>query len=205
MVLNSKSIYSFDDCSILNLCEIPIPPSHQFLFSNRQKITTQNYEKLNSLLKALRDDEIKPYKFIPSNNLSRNLFQAAVQLMEDNSLNVNFLPDTFSKETIDHLNSFYSFIQDDFEDITKSDDFISIKLFFQNNERTLRKSRRPEYTNIPEDDDCMILAGLYEYQIGNDGEKHLISADEHFWGYDDLIKVNYGIIIVKEYQSHRII
>ncbi|MBW2976003.1 hypothetical protein KY347_01000 [Candidatus Woesearchaeota archaeon] len=204
MALGESNIYSFDDCCILNLCEIPIPPSHHFLTQNKDRICTKNNKKLKALLNALNDKRIYPYKFVPSHNFERKLFEVAETLIEDNNINVNFLPDTFRKETIDHLKFFYESLED-FKDIKKSENFSSVKSFFQANARPLKKSQKPKYSNIPEDDDCMILAGLAEHTSNGDVKKYLITSDEHFWGYRDLIDSKYNILIVEEWLCHKLI
>jgi hypothetical protein len=85
-------------------------------------------------------------------------------------------------------------------EIPKAKDFKHIKDFFKKNERPLKKARQARYTNIPEDDDCQILAGLIGFPAS--GTKFLVSQDEHFWGYADLILGEYGIQVVKEWECH---
>ncbi|MFP4190138.1 MAG: hypothetical protein ACLFSL_03820, partial [Candidatus Woesearchaeota archaeon] len=107
-------------------------------------------------------------------------------------------------DIISQVDTFMEEIRTGFKEIRKSNDYDDIKTFFQENERDLAKSaRNPErYSNIPEDDDCSILAALRD--LSTDKEKLLISADEHFWGYDDIILYTHNIKIVKESNCHTI-
>lgn len=128
MALPESNLYSFDDCSILNLCEIYIPKSHQFLVNNKERIYCNNYNKLNSLLQWLRVKCISPYKFIPSENFEKNLFRVAEELLEHNQINITFFGDVFRKEIIEQLKSFYKKLVD-FRDIQKTDKFFHVKDF----------------------------------------------------------------------------
>lgn len=53
---------------------------------------------------------------------------------------------------------------------------------------------------MPQDDDLKIIAGYFKYDC--DENKYLISEDEHFWGYADLILKNFNIYVVKEWECH---
>lgn len=77
-------------------------------------------------------------------------------------------------------------------------DIASIKLFFIRHERKLKKER-----NLPEDDDLEIIAGYVGYDCS--GEKHLISQDEHFWRYKDLISNEFRIIVTEEWNCDKLL
>ena len=49
----------------------------------------------------------------------------------------------------------------------------------------------------------MIISAYSDYDC--EGIKYFISEDEHFWGYDDLIKEEYDIDVVKEWECRRLI
>lgn len=204
MSIKENNIYSFDDCCILNLCKVPVPPSYRHLIGDKDKICSKNREKIRLLIDSLEKKEMYPFRFVPSNNLERNLLKVAENLIKSNIQNPSLMPDIFYIETVNHLKSFLEKIKN-FKDISKSDNFTSVRTFFQTNERELIKNRQPQYTNIPEDDDCKILMGLYEHEVDGECEKHLITADEHFWRYSDLIESTYGILVVKEWECHHLI
>ncbi len=46
-----------------------------------------------------------------------------------------------------------------------------------------------------------IISGYCAFSC--DGEKYLVSEDEHFWGYSSLIKDNFNIIIIKEWECNK--
>ena len=79
--------------------------------------------------------------------------------------------------------------------IVKDKKIDGIKQIFEGNLRELSKK-----DSIPQDDDLKIIAGYYKYEC--DGNKYLITEDEHFWGYSDLILKNFNIYVVKEWECH---
>src|SRR3989344_2630798 len=161
--------YAFDDCSILNMCVIKIPPSYQCFFS-KDKLSAKNNSKLNVAIQKLNGNKVPKYRFVPS-NIEDNLIKNANQLLE--GYNIQILGDTLKAQIIEQLQDYYERIKIEFERITKDKDISKIKELFKNNEKQLTKER-----NIPEDDDFEIISGYYKHNCK--GIRHLISEDEHF-------------------------
>lgn len=191
----NKNIYAFDECSILKLCEIKIPKSHQVFF-DKNILTAKNYSKLKTAVKKLDDNKLLKFRFVPSSNIQGNIIKVANQILEGYS--IQMLGNTFKAELIEQLVDFNEKVQKDFKEINKDDDIAKVKEIFVNAKRELKKER-----NIPEDDDLNIIVGYSKY--GCDGNKYLISEDEHFWGYSDLILDKFGINIIKEWECHLIV
>ncbi len=99
---------------------------------------------------------------------------------------------------LDQLSDFYAQILPEFQEITKDNNIGYLKILFTKNVKLLVKEPK-----IPEDDDLKILSGYCSFQYS--GDKHLISEDEHFWGYAELIESNLGIRVVKEWECHFLI
>jgi len=144
---------------------------------------------------------ISPSRFVPCERFDENIMKVADELIQETGISVPFLPKPFKIEVIDSLKRFTDSLTL-WNKIKKNANFSDIKKFFQNNERSLKKAKSGRYTNIPEDDDCSILAGLKEFIWT--GPKIIITEDEHFWGYDDLIFRDHGITIIKEWECHRL-
>lgn len=185
------NIYSFDDCSILNMCEIEMPKAFKGTIG-KDKLNSKNFTKLNLLISKLK----KKFRFVPS-TIKDNIVKTARNLIEQEQLNVQILGKVFELQIMEQLDEFSSKIEEDFEEIQKNENINSVKLFFTNNERKLKKER-----NLPEDDDLMIIAGYVDY--ASDGEKHLITEDEHFWGYKDLILKEFNITITEERNCNKL-
>ena len=73
-----------------------------------------------------------------------------------------------------------------------------IQSLFRQNEKQLRKQN-----NIPETEDCEILAGYVSYTC--DDSKILVSEDEHFWAHSDNISKELGILVVAEWDVQQLI
>lgn len=189
-----KHIYAFDDCSILKLCEIKIPNSHQIFF-DKKILATKHHSKLKIAIQKLDNYKVHKYRFVPSENIEQNIIKVANQILE--GYNIQMLGNMFKSEIVEQLEYFNEKIVEDFEEIPKNDDIDKIKEIFVNSERELTKER-----NIPEDDDFKIIAGYYKFDCK--GNKYLITEDEHFWGYSDLISENFKIYIVEEWKCHLI-
>jgi len=190
----AKDVYAFDECSILHSCELEIPNSHSIYFP-KPRISHKNFPKLKSLFDKLNKNSIPKYRFEP-NNMEINIIKAANELLAKQGSQMivfSVLKDHFSQE----LYTFSQKIKGSFEIIQKSEDFEEIKKIFVENKRPLGKERK-----MPEDDDLMILAGYFAFK--SDGAKYLISEDEHFWGYDDLIQDKFEIKVVKEWECDKL-
>jgi hypothetical protein len=188
MVLQQENSYAFDDCSILHLCHIAIPKTFKIWFES-DKICPRNYKTLKQFIDKLKDLGISKYRFVPSN------FEANALRMIDDILmnyNVKLLGDNFKVQVYDQLQEFYETIQGEFIEINKDKNTSQIKDVFIKNELKLSKDG-----NIPKDDDLSILSGYVLF--ATKGKKYLISEDEHFWGYGDIILENFNIIITREH------
>lgn len=201
IVLHKDNVYSFDECSILHSCSVRIPASDQWKFG-KTELKHRNCEKVNTLFAALKQQGMTKYRFIPSLNLEMNLLKTANDLIDATGVQPAFLPKTFRVEIMDQLREFHESLSD-WREIPKAKAFQHIKDFFKKNERPLKKSKNPPYTNIPGDDDCQILAGLISFSCH--GTKFLVSEDEDFWGYADVILTKFGINIVKEWECHTLV
>lgn len=188
----TKHNCAFDDSSILKLCEIKIPNSYQIFFK-AGKLSAKNHSKLITLIDRLDKNNIPKFRFVPAENIEANIIKVANQLLK--GYNIQMLGSVFKVEMMDQLKDFNDKIIKKFEEIVKSDDIEKIKSIFVNNLKTLSKGE-----NTPQDDDIKIIAGYCKY--GFDGNKYLISEDEHFWGYSDLISKHFKIHVVKEWECH---
>lgn len=199
-----NNIYSFDDCTILNLCKITVPKAY-FIFVGQNKITHKDHEKIDSLITILKKHGIPRYKFIPTTMKDKILYVAG-QRIENTGLDLQRIKGfkrNFKAFIIDELEKFSSEIDEQFDVIEKDNDIDYLKELFKENERELKKGREKKEKNISEDDDLSILKGLMNKEV--EGKKYLISHDEHFWGYKDLIKGNSSIIVIEEWNCNNLI
>lgn len=194
-----NNTYSFDDSSILNTYEVEIPKAYK-IFVGRGKLRSKNFSELNLLIGKLNSLKIIKYRFVPS-NIQDNIIKVANSLIEDEKINIHMITNLarpFRESIIDQLEQFSEAIKDNFGEIKKHDDINSIKAFFVDNKRQLKKEK-----NMPEDDDMRIISGYIKYHTKE--EKHLITQDEHFWGYSDLILKEFGIVITEEWNCCKLI
>jgi len=189
------NVYAFDECSILHMCRLNIKAAYRIFFG-KDFIAHKNFNQLSTLLKHLRDKNKTRAKFIPAENFDRNLLRSYDELLSKQGA-VQMLKEPFKKEMLDQLEEFYEDLNSEFIDIQKNDNIRSIKTFFIANERQLKKQPK-----IPEDDDLKIISAYCQQACT--GQKYLISEDEHFWGYDDLIEAEYGFTVVKEWECHKL-
>ena len=188
----SKNTYAFDDSSILKLCTIRIRASYQIFFPERI-LTARNYPKLKLLIDKLAKFGYPKFRFVPAENIEDNIIKVANQILEGYS--IQMLGTVFKVEIIDQLIEFNGQIRKEFSEIVKDEEIYGIKQTFESNLKELSKE-----DNMPQDDDLKIIAGYYKY--GCDGNKYLITEDEHFWGYSELILKNFNIYVVKEWECH---
>jgi len=187
-----KNTYAFDDSSILKLCTISIRASYQIFFPKRI-LTARNYPKLKLLIDKLAMYGYPKFRFVPAENIEENIMKVANQILE--GYNIQMLGTVFKIEIIDQLTDFNDQIRKEFLEIIKDEEIDGIKQTFESNLRELSKK-----DNTPQDDDLKIIAGYYKYGCG--GNKYLITEDEHFWGYSDLILKKFNIYVVKEWECH---
>lgn len=189
MAVNKNDIYAFDECSILKLCKIRIPVSYKVFFEE-SSFAPRNHGRLRKLIFKLDEKKIPKYKFIPG-NFETNAIKLINEIIESKQYNIRMLGESFRAQLLDQFEEFYCEIKEEFIGINKVDTINYIKDVFLKNEKDLTKER-----NIPEDDDFSIIAGYI--QFSHIGRKHIISEDEHFWGYSDLILHHFKIIVVRE-------
>lgn len=183
-------MYAFDDCTILNSCELKIPGAYRMFFKS-DTLTSKNFTKIVALFQKLNKSNTPKYRFVPFND--RNIIKVGNKLLE--GLNVQMLKATFRAEIMSQLQDFGDWIEKSFIGIEKNENIENVKKFFVDNEKNLTKER-----NIPEDGDLMIVKAYAQYQSSE--IKHFITHDEHFWGYKDLILNKFGIKIVEEWNCH---
>ena len=187
-----KNTYAFDDSSILKLCTISIPASYQIFFK-KKILTARNYPKLKLLIDKLANHSLPKFRFVPAENIEDNIIKEVNKILE--GYNIQMLGTVFKVDIIDQLTGFNGQIRKEFLEIIKDEEIDGIKQTFESNLRELSKK-----DNTPQDDDLKIIAGYYKYEC--DGNKYLITEDEHFWGYSDLILKNFNIYVVKEWECH---
>lgn len=187
-----KNTYAFDDSSILKLCTVNIPNSFQIFFQ-KKILTARNYNKLKLLIDKLTIQDISKFRFVPAENIEDNTIKVANQILE--GYNIQMLGNVFKAEITDQLTEFNGQIRKEFLEIVKDEEIYGIKPTFESNLKELSKE-----DNMPQDDDLKIIAGYCKYECG--GNKYLITEDEHFWGYSDLILKNFNIYVVKEWECH---
>ncbi len=195
MVQINKNTYAFDECSILHLCEVKIPNAF-ITFFEKDKLAHKCYTKLKTFIGRLDSNEITKYRFEPS-NIDDNIIKVADELLATQGNQVIILGNVLKTQIIDQLQEFNENIINSFEVISKNENIDSIKKIFIKNEIELKKEK-----NIPEDDDLKIIAGYSDFY--SNGKKHLISEDEHFLGYSKLIEDEFKIVVVNEWECHKI-
>lgn len=190
-----SSMFAFDDCSILHLCKVKIPNAYIKLLG-KPSLEHKNFYTLESFQNKLKSKGINKYRFIPS-TIEGNIISFADELIQKDKINIHLLPHAFKSEILNELEAFKNSVNYDFEVIKKSEDFEDVKSMFVDNEKELKKEK-----NIPEDDDCKIIKGYFEYD--SEDSKTIISEDEHFWGYEDLIKEKFQIIVIEEWNCDKV-
>lgn len=194
-MISKDDTIAFDECSILHWCEIKIPNSFKMFF-DKEKLVHRNFSKLNQLINKLDFEGINKYKFDPS-DFESNIIKVANEYLSKEGNQVTILGVTLKVQILDQLNDFIEKKIADFKSINKNDDIGAVKQVFLDNEKELTKKG-----NIPEDDDLKIISGFDKFI--SSGRKFLISEDEHFWGYDDLIEENFNINVIKEWECYKI-
>ncbi len=160
-------------------------------------LLTKNSPKLSLLLQNIQTKNQVKARFVPNENFESNLIKSYNSLLEKQG-NVGMLGLTFKKDMLDQLSEFYAQILPEFQEITKDNNIGYLKILFTKNVKLLVKEPK-----IPDDDDLKILSGYCSFQCS--GSKCLISEDEHFWGYAELIESSFGIRVVKEWECHFLI
>jgi hypothetical protein len=177
------------------MCQVKIPRSYRAYFK-KDILTSDNFDKLITLSDKLR--KMKKYRFVPFKNLDFRTRKVVVQLIEKAGVNLMMVKRShlLEAELITQVKEFTDEIEG-FEEIERCEDIDDIKSFFKRNERELKKEN-----NLPEDEDMEILSGYINFNGG--GEKHLITQDEHFWRYKDLILEEFKITVVEEWNCDEI-
>jgi len=187
----TTKIFALDDCCIIHSKDIEIPPSYRSFFGGRELLSSKNSSKLNAFILKLHKDNLKPFRFVPSKNLEKNFLKETNERLRGVNL---LMMNPLRMDIISQLKKFMTSL-DSFETIERIGEFDFVKPIFQENEIDLKKN-----SNIPEPEDCQIIATFQKI----DGQKVLISEDEHFWVYADLIKKHFDIQIYPEWNCHLI-
>lgn len=191
----NKDIFSFDDCSILNQCIITIPEAYKMFFDNKSQLRFKNYDRLRILVKKLEELKINKYRYIPTSILL-NLNKRFEELVKPYRNSI-FMIKVLRQNIIEQFNKHLEELESTYISIKKNEEIEGIKKLFENHEKKLSKE-----SNLPEDDDLKILSGLHSFSCS--GKKYLISQDEHFWGYKDLILNNWNIHVIEEWTVDQI-
>ncbi|MCK5025051.1 MAG: hypothetical protein KAS15_00560 [Nanoarchaeota archaeon] len=194
--MSPENSYAFDECSILKLCKIKIPESYR-LFFKEDSLIPRNHYILNKIVAALDKKGISKYKFVPG-NFEQNAVLHVNQILENKRYQIRILGESFRAQIIDQLEDFYDELHANFKDLEKINSITPIKEIFIQNEKELIKEK-----NIPEDDDMTIIAAYRDFSC--ESKKYLISEDEHFWGYKDIILNNFNIHIIRERECEAIL
>ena len=174
---------ALDESSILHTFKFKVPPVFQQILG--QEIKHRNCDKLNNYLDKIFEDGEKPYRFTPG--LSGNVFKVVNELVGGSN---SFMSHALKLEVKKGLQKFREGL-DNWGEIPRNDNCDDILEMFRQNERQLKKN-----PNIPEIEDCSIIAGYHDFQGDN---KKLVSEDEHFWGYKDLISDTWHIQVKEEW------
>lgn len=194
MMISKNDTISFDECTILHLCEISIPKAFKIFFG-KDKIVHRNFSILNQFKNFLDFNGVCKYRFEPL-NLETNIIKAANDLLDKEGNQLRMLGNTLKAQILEQLSDFVERKIEEFKLINKDENITGIKQIFMRNEKQLKKNR-----NIPEDDDLKIIAGYQKFISA--GIKYLVTEDEHFWGYEDVIRANFGINIIKEWECNK--
>ena len=181
--------YAFDNCSIIHSCEIIIPNAFRPILG-KSKLSHKNYFKLSQFIQKLNKSNLKKFRFVPS-NADIAIIGFVNQLIVETGITIP-LPSAFKAEVNEQIYQYTQSINQDFIEIQKENEIKGIKTIFVQNEKMLKKGK-----NIPETEDLEIIAGYQKHIC--EGNKYFISEDEHFWGYKDLIKNNFNICIIEEW------
>ena len=190
MIMNhsNKNVYAFDECSVLKLCEIDIPAAFNKFF-DKTKIFPKNHAILKRFIELLDSNKCMKCIFVPG-NFEINVKKVMNELLKEYNIQMFCV---LKMEIIKQLQEFIQSVHYDFFQINKDEKIASVLLVFVENQKTLRK---PD--SIPSDDDLKIIAGYNNFSCT--GGKYLISEDEHFWGYADVILKHFDIIVIKEWE-----
>jgi hypothetical protein len=186
--MNSGDCVGFDECTILKLCNLQIPKAYRTFFGS-DTIMLRNHDIVLEFRSRLDASGIKRCKFVPD-NLEYNSVKVINDYLMENRINVRMF-ENLREQLLEQIDENAKNICSEFQDIPKRTEIVSIQRDFQDNIRQLRKIPK-----IPEDDDCMIISGFISFAF--QGDKYLVSEDEHFWGYGELIKQKYNIVTIRE-------
>mgnify|MGYP001603958310 FL=1 len=172
--------------------QIRVPLGVRAFFDNKEVLRKPHCEKVNNLLFTLTSKSINKYRF------EREDFEqtclGAINKLVSGTLVLN---DWIRKDFMNQFNTQLQNIISSFSTIKPAEDIADIKKYFLKNRRRLTK-----INNMPEDSDLGIMKALSLHDCKD--KKVIISEDEHFWGYKDLLDKNYGFIVVEEWNCHLI-
>lgn len=188
MHLEESDVVALDECTLLHSCRLEVPPAFSGMYPGG--ICHRNCGKIRDLIDRLEKKGHVVYRFVPTNH-ERNIIRVVEGLLGETTIMTHVLKSTLLEQLYEYVEE----VSNRFQEIVKDEDIGSYKRIFRENERELTKPR-----NIPEDDDLSVLAGYVSFLCG--GERYLVSEDEHFWGYADLISRHWGVTVVKEWECH---
>lgn len=177
---------AFDECSVLHMAKVDVPLAFQRFYG--EELKHGNCDKLLALVDKIKAKD-KPYRFVPG---LKAFTKVISELLEGGSM---VMMNVFRNEIKISLDRFWNSLSD-WGEISRVEDCDDVLEVFKENEEELTKAE-----NIPEREDCEIIAG---YKAIEAKEKILISEDEHFWGYKELIKKEFGIEVVEEWDCHKL-
>jgi len=192
--ISNKDSIAFDEVSIIHMCELFIDNYHQSFFG-KKSLKHRHQTKLKECCDKLNSRQWKKYRF-ESSTIKDNILSFVNTLIEKEGNQVRFIS-SLQTMFFDQTEKFLSSINRNFQLIPIDRDIIQLREVFEKNEINLKREK-----NQPEDSDLHILKG-YSLFI-TEGGKILISFDEHFWGYHELIKGELDINVIPEWNAHLI-
>ena len=187
--MNAQNAYSYDNSSVLNHIEIPIPKSHHFI--GKTVLKPRNADSLKKLSLNLKEQGIPKYRFEPVNWDNSVVTHMNNLIKTSLGESATFMFGTLRAEIMKTIKQNIQGIEKEYLVIQKNENIAGIKRMFEESEKEILGK-----TNIPEKEDCEILSGLKEFK--SEGTKYLITADKHFHEYKEIIKEHTNILIVEE-------
>ena len=172
----------------MNLLSFKVRKANRILVGNKKILFSKNYNSLWAFIKHVDSFGSKKYRFEPQ-DFDSTAISAVKGLLGGQGGSV--LENILRSEMTTQIEEQIGMIKEQFLEITKNKDITQIKNIFLENKKQLNKN-----SNIPEDDDLSIMLAFKEFECSEN--KYLISEDEHFWGYEDLILSNFNFVVIRE-------
>ena len=132
MVEANKNTYALDECSLIHLCELEIPPAFTRYF-DKNKLVHKNCSKLKTLINKLDYIRIDKYRFKPL-NIDYNIIKFADELLAEQGNQLILLGRVLKTQITNQLKDFCEDFLNNFKEILKSEDIESIKKLFIDND-----------------------------------------------------------------------